>query len=93
MLSHHSKRSSGCSIRRKRKAPTANYKYADPSPPYHLPHLQVARAAGCIILVSQWRPPANGSVLEFPAGLVDDGETVEAAALRELREETGYTGK
>ena len=33
------------------------------------------------------------NTMEFPAGLVDAGETVEACALRELREETGYVGE
>lgn len=45
------------------------------------------------ILVRQYRPPMGTYTLEFPAGLIDDGETSEQAALRELKEETGYTGE
>jgi 8-oxo-dGTP pyrophosphatase MutT (NUDIX family) len=44
------------------------------------------------ILVSQYRPPTGRETFEFPAGLIDKGETPEQAALRELKEETGYTG-
>mmetsp|Transcript_573 Transcript_573/g.782 ORF Transcript_573/g.782 Transcript_573/m.782 type:complete len:218 (+) Transcript_573:84-737(+) len=42
------------------------------------------------VLVSQFRPPANAYVLEVPAGLVDGNETAEEAAIRELKEETGF---
>ena len=45
------------------------------------------------ILVRQFRPPAGKPVLEFPAGLIDEGEDAATAAVRELSEETGYTGK
>ena len=45
-----------------------------------------------VVLIRQFRPPARGLVWEFPAGIVDDGETPEQAALREMREETGYHG-
>jgi len=31
-------------------------------------------------------------VIEVPAGLIDAGETAEQAAVRELKEETGYVG-
>jgi 8-oxo-dGTP pyrophosphatase MutT (NUDIX family) len=46
-----------------------------------------------LILVRQFRPPAGKHVIEFPAGLIDEKETPEMAAARELFEETGYSGK
>jgi ADP-ribose pyrophosphatase len=47
-------------------------------------------AEGNVILVRQYRLPADESLLEIPAGGVDEEESIEAAAQRELREETGY---
>lgn len=32
-------------------------------------------------------------MIEVPAGLVDEGETAEQSAVRELKEETGYVGQ
>lgn len=46
-----------------------------------------------IVLVSQFRPPTRDYALELPAGLVDAGESPGEAALRELKEETGFLGK
>lgn len=45
------------------------------------------------LLVEQFRPPVRQMTMEFPAGLVDKDETVEQAALRELKEETGFVGE
>ena len=45
-----------------------------------------------VILQKQYRPPIDKIVIEVPAGLIDAGETAEQAAVRELREETGYVG-
>ncbi|KAL9643450.1 hypothetical protein ABK040_010065 [Willaertia magna] len=43
-----------------------------------------------LILIEQFRPPCNKYVIEFPAGLIDENETPEEAAIRELKEETGF---
>ncbi|XP_069048624.1 ADP-sugar pyrophosphatase isoform X2 [Lepisosteus oculatus] len=47
----------------------------------------------CVVMVKQFRPPMGCYCLEFPAGLIDENESAEAAALRELQEETGYKGE
>jgi len=48
---------------------------------------------GKLLLVKQYRPALKQEIMEIPAGLVDPGEDVEKAALRELEEETGYRAK
>ncbi|KAE9363324.1 hypothetical protein N431DRAFT_433437 [Stipitochalara longipes BDJ] len=45
------------------------------------------------IIILQYRPPVDAICVEFPAGLIDAGETPEEAAARELKEETGYVGR
>lgn len=47
----------------------------------------------CFLMVRQFRHGSGTLTVEFPAGLVDPGEKPEAAAVRELSEETGYTAE
>lgn len=44
---------------------------------------------GRLLLVRQYRNSIDDITYEVPAGLIDDGETAEKAAARELEEETG----
>jgi ADP-ribose pyrophosphatase len=45
---------------------------------------------GRVVMVRQFRKPAEQVLLEVPAGGIDDGETPEDAVRREMVEETGY---
>ena len=44
-----------------------------------------------VVLIRQYRYPLGGYVYEFPAGLVEEGEDMLSAAIREMHEETGLT--
>lgn len=43
-----------------------------------------------IVMIRQYRYPLDEYIYELPAGLIDDGETPQMAAVRELKEETGF---
>lgn len=49
-------------------------------------------ASGHVLLVEQYRHAVGRIMLEIPAGHVEPNEGLEAAARRELLEETGYGG-
>lgn len=42
-----------------------------------------------VVLIRQFRYPINDYIYEFPAGLVEPGEDMHEAAVREIYEETG----
>ena len=43
-----------------------------------------------VVLIEQLRPAVGGILFEIPAGHIEEGESPEQAASRELEEETGY---
>lgn len=45
-----------------------------------------------VLLVRQYKHGIGEIVTELPAGMIDEDETPEACAVRELIEETGHTG-
>ena len=44
-----------------------------------------------MVLVRQFRKAAERAVLEAPAGKIEEGEDPQLTAIRELKEETGYS--
>lgn len=46
-----------------------------------------------IVLVKQFRKPIEKVIWEIPAGKLEIGESPKECAIRELKEETGYTAK
>ena len=48
---------------------------------------------GNFIMIKEPRTPVGLTVLAFPAGMIEKGETEEDGAIRELEEETGYRAK
>ena len=45
------------------------------------------------IMIKEPRTPIGKTVLAFPAGIIEDGETDEEGAIRELEEEIGYKAR
>jgi ADP-ribose pyrophosphatase len=59
----------------------------------HRPSVGIIAVKGdSIFMVSQYRRAADRTLLEIPAGMIEEGETPMQAAKREMDEEIGYSG-
>jgi ADP-ribose pyrophosphatase len=67
----------------------------DPAPHYSIAtrdyvSVFAVTAQGNFVLVRQYRPAVERMTLELPSGHLEEGDTPEDAARKELREETGF---
>ncbi len=58
-----------------------------------IPLIKAEDGSQRVVLERQFRYPVGQVMVEFPAGKLDAGESVQVCAQRELREETGYTAR
>ncbi|HKL85733.1 MAG TPA: NUDIX hydrolase [Treponemataceae bacterium] len=56
-----------------------------------IPVLKNKNGKDSFLMVTQWRHGSESLSIEFPGGVIDEGENPTQAAMRELVEETGYT--
>lgn len=71
-------------------------KYTGSASPYYVLEARDCVTILCVsdekevLLVKQYRPTLDQETIELPSGHIEDNETPEMAARRELLEETGY---
>ena len=70
-----------------RNGSTGCYRYIVMSPSVRIIPITLS---GDIVFIRQFKYPFNSEILCLPAGTIEQGETGVQAAVRELREETGY---